>query len=621
MPLKLANNAAGTLSTPITASDVGLVLTSGDGAKFPTLSSGDYFYATLLSTGGTREIVKATARVGDTLTIVRAQEGTTASSFSSGSLLELRVTAASVATTLAGVLSVKEFGAVGNGSTDDTASVQLAINAASVSGGVVYFPPGTYRITDTLNITSSGVTLEGAGPSASQLYCDNTNKDSVYLQGLSAPGIYDCHIRNLKFQHVSKTAGAAIRLYRANRVRIENVLIFDGWNGFDCRTVNDVLIAGSVCAGMLGAYGVRFSAPGDNSERSDILTLRDTVFSMDNNGGDGILWDGFAQTLRCFGVGVISANYGLRVRNTAGTVYAPGFGEFVDLEIDGTNVQAVRIEGGAVFTFTGCDLFNLATATDAIVEILADNTASYTNNIRFVGTRIAGGQREAMDLSGRDIIVSGCHVGGGNALGYPAIRIRGVAQDISVVGCALGSFWGYPQKHNYGVQIDDPAYRILVEGCTYYGCQTGEVLNNSTTNTIQLGPVALSRLGLPSMQSDRTTFRKDLAGVAEFRVTNALVGASVIARQAWETGTANAFSLQDLQDNSGSPYWRQAHGTAVTREYWDCAEHYFRTAAGVNQFIIGNTLPDYANDAAAAAGGVPLYGYYRNGNVVQQRVV
>jgi len=34
----------------------------------------------------------------------------------------------------------------------------------------------------------------------------------------------------------------------------------------------------------------------------------------------------------------------------------------------------------------------------------------------------------------------------------------------------------------------------------------------------------------------------------------------------------------------------------------------------------GAALPNYINDAAAAAGGVPLYGFYRNGSVVMQRV-
>jgi hypothetical protein len=32
-------------------------------------------------------------------------------------------------------------------------------------------------------------------------------------------------------------------------------------------------------------------------------------------------------------------------------------------------------------------------------------------------------------------------------------------------------------------------------------------------------------------------------------------------------------------------------------------------------------LPNFVNDAAAAAGGVPINGYYRNGSIVMQRIV
>ena len=35
---------------------------------------------------------------------------------------------------------------------------------------------------------------------------------------------------------------------------------------------------------------------------------------------------------------------------------------------------------------------------------------------------------------------------------------------------------------------------------------------------------------------------------------------------------------------------------------------------------VGTALENFADDAAALSGGVPLYGYYRNGNVVQQRI-
>lgn len=96
MPIKLKNNATGFLATAISASDTGLVLQAGNGAAFSALSAGEYFYATLVSAGGTLEVVKVTARVGDTMTVVRAQEGSTAAGFAPGSRLEQRVTAQSV---------------------------------------------------------------------------------------------------------------------------------------------------------------------------------------------------------------------------------------------------------------------------------------------------------------------------------------------------------------------------------------------------------------------------------------------------------------------------------------------------------------------------------------------
>lgn len=92
MGIKFKNNAESTLATTISASDVGLAVAYGDGSKFPAAGSGDYFYLTIEATDGTYEVVKVTARTGDSMTITRAQEGTTALAFSAGALCELRIT-------------------------------------------------------------------------------------------------------------------------------------------------------------------------------------------------------------------------------------------------------------------------------------------------------------------------------------------------------------------------------------------------------------------------------------------------------------------------------------------------------------------------------------------------
>lgn len=62
---------------------------------------------------------------------------------------------------------VAPYGAVGDDSTDDTAAIQTAINAAGVAGGgIIYFPPGTYKLTDNLQITSSKIHFLGVTPGA-----------------------------------------------------------------------------------------------------------------------------------------------------------------------------------------------------------------------------------------------------------------------------------------------------------------------------------------------------------------------------------------------------------------------------------------------------------------------
>lgn len=94
MPVVMKNNASNSLAAGITAADVGIVVRNG--SLFPALTAGQYFYATIMAADGAQEIVKVTARSGNGMTVVRAQEGTPALPFQMDSRFEMRITAATV---------------------------------------------------------------------------------------------------------------------------------------------------------------------------------------------------------------------------------------------------------------------------------------------------------------------------------------------------------------------------------------------------------------------------------------------------------------------------------------------------------------------------------------------
>jgi len=72
------------------------------------------------------------------------------------------------------VANVLDYGAKGDGTTNDTAAIQSAINAAAAktTKGAVYLPSGTYKITATLTVPY-GVSIFGEGGTASILQCED----------------------------------------------------------------------------------------------------------------------------------------------------------------------------------------------------------------------------------------------------------------------------------------------------------------------------------------------------------------------------------------------------------------------------------------------------------------
>ncbi|QPJ99267.1 hypothetical protein IDM36_15235 [Enterobacter mori] len=96
LTLLAANNAQTVLAAGINATATSLTVNSGTGALFPDPSAGvSFFKLTLIdsATGQLSEIVHVTARTGDTMTIARAQEGTTARAWSANDIAANMMTA------------------------------------------------------------------------------------------------------------------------------------------------------------------------------------------------------------------------------------------------------------------------------------------------------------------------------------------------------------------------------------------------------------------------------------------------------------------------------------------------------------------------------------------------
>ncbi|HID77417.1 MAG TPA: hypothetical protein EYP56_15660, partial [Planctomycetaceae bacterium] len=79
-----------------------------------------------------------------------------------------------------GYNNVRDYiGKEGRSSYDHTESIQAAIDAAANrGGGVVYFPPGVYRLSGPLRLPRGVVVqLRGAGPGRTMLYAYDELKD------------------------------------------------------------------------------------------------------------------------------------------------------------------------------------------------------------------------------------------------------------------------------------------------------------------------------------------------------------------------------------------------------------------------------------------------------------
>src|SRR5262249_11551945 len=153
---------------------------------------------------------------------------------------------------LAGIVhaaSVKDYGVLGNGTSDDTAALKRAINATT--SGTLTFPAGTYKISSALALRSN-VTYQGGGQAvlkgAVTIMAMPNNASAITISGLTFDGgqltgqgistnirVTNCAFRNLT-------------LYKTGNWTLRNAVFTAGSfrnSSFDHNTFSNILPNGN----------------------------------------------------------------------------------------------------------------------------------------------------------------------------------------------------------------------------------------------------------------------------------------------------------------------------------------------------------------------------------------
>lgn len=180
-----------------------------------------------------------------------------------------------------GYVTPQDYGAAGNGTTDDTSAINSAISAvSSAGGGVLLFPAASYKISSALSLTSH-VELRGMGSGVSVI-----NQSSTTANGLSGVDLTTVKITGLSINGPGSGSGIGVN--------------------FDLSVNGDTtyVVMDDVRVASWGSHGVQVKSP---------VASRFSRVNVTSNGSDG--WHVYGTGTSCHW----SACYSLS--NSAGIGY------------------------------------------------------------------------------------------------------------------------------------------------------------------------------------------------------------------------------------------------------------------------------------------------------------
>lgn len=192
-------------------------------------------------TGQTTQAAALTALLGSsTVPVANGGTNATTATAATSNLQYLQGGTGSVARSLTSrfqdVISVRDFGALGDGAHDDTAAIQAAITyvLSLANGGAVYLPQGTYKVTAQINIPNTAnisFRLYGAGAATKIKYTGSATVN-IFSAGSGTPTFGSLYQFD-DFGFLGPTGGVvtAFNLNNINNSLFYNVSVFGNTNG------------------------------------------------------------------------------------------------------------------------------------------------------------------------------------------------------------------------------------------------------------------------------------------------------------------------------------------------------------------------------------------------------
>jgi hypothetical protein len=371
------------------------------------------------------------------------------------------------------IVSVKDYGVTGNGTTDDTAALLVAV----ATGKDLLFPPGTYKVSAGL-VLSSGQTLKGSGTTSTVIQPTSGSFDILtWTGGAQGGGIHDISINA-----TSITGGNALVVNNANRIYIHNLVILNPYNGIYVQTANVVGLRDIWINAVRGTYCVKWY--GNNANRSDVLDISNVQVSGYGSptatSPVGLLIDGNVNTADVRHFATVNCLRGVHILNTSGGNNFQFFTGY-DVQSDYSYAETFRFEGGARTIFlTDCYSHGSLTADGIYID-------PSVQNVSIQGGQIDSNWLRGINAQGRYTKVSNCNISTNSQAGsglWPGVEIGAGSYGTLLHGNLIGQWLGYSaEKQSYGVLIDVGAQAYSLVGNDFRLNTLGDFLDNAHDGT------------------------------------------------------------------------------------------------------------------------------------------